>query len=234
MKKLRAWAWRIFCLVTGTPHAVRAAGRILRREFGHGASVRRREPVDARGREIPWFTYPAIEYLGQLYFSDKSVFEFGAGNSTLFWVRTAGRVVSVEHDPVWFERVRGRTHGMAHATITHAADPAAYVQALRNEPGLFDVIVVDGIERPACCAAALERLRPGGFVILDNADWHHRCAALLRAGGLIEVDFSGFGPINDYTWTTSLFLHREFAFRPRLERQPAHGIGSQPIFEREP
>jgi hypothetical protein len=31
---------------------------------------------------------------------------------------------------------------------------------------------------------------------------------------MIQVDFFGFGPINDYTWTTSIFFSRDFDFKP--------------------
>jgi hypothetical protein len=42
--------------------------------------------------------------------------------------------------------------------------------------------------------------------------------------GYIEIDFHGFGPINDYTWTTSLFLDREIALEPK-SIQPTIPIG---------
>lgn len=209
-----------------------SAWRILSRRFGYARSVRREEPLDGEGREIPWFTYPAIEYLNQLDFSDRTVFEFGAGNSSLYWSRRAARVVSIEHNRAWFARLRPRLP--ANHELHLIEDPAAYPQALARQPDRFDVIVIDGIERRACCAAAVAQLRPGGLLILDNSDWHHRCAGVLREAGLLEVDFAGFGPINGYTWTTSLFFHREFAFRARGDRQPRHGIGSLPHREEAP
>ena len=39
---------------------------------------------------------------------------------------------------------------------------------------------------------------------------------------------SGFGPINDYTSTTSFYFDRRFAFLPKQGRQPVPGIGSRP------
>ncbi len=92
--------------------------------------------------------------------------------------------------------------------------------------------MIDGVERRAACDEALHKLRLA-VIILDNSDWHHHCAARLRAGGLLEVDFAGFGPINGYTWTTSLFFHREFAFGQKKSRQPVHGIGAIPCLEPE-
>ena len=39
---------------------------------------------------------------------------------------------------------------------------------------------------------------------------------------------TGFAPINDYTCTTSFYLHRSFAFKALRDRQPMPGIGGHP------
>jgi hypothetical protein len=71
-------------------------------------------------------------------------------------------------------------------------------------------------------------LRPGGMIVLDNSDWFPLTAAALRDYDLIEVDMSGFGPINDSAWTTSLFFHRSFAVSPRYGRLPLSPVGGVP------
>ena len=147
-----------------------------------------------------------------------------AASAPVRWFYGATRVVSVEHDRIWYERLRARLP--AGHELHLVEDPGEYPRVLARYAERFDVIVVDGIMRRACCAAAVAQLAPGGLVILDNADWHHRCAAVLRGAGLLEVDFAGFGPVNGYTWTTSLFFQREFAVRTRDTEQPQHGIGS--------
>ncbi len=59
------------------------------------------------------------------------------------------------------------------------------------------------------------------MIILDNSDWYKNTAKLLRDKlDLIEVDFHGFGPINNYTWTTSIFFSRNFRFSPINDIQP--------------
>lgn len=59
----------------------------------------------------------------------------------------------------------------------------------------------------------------------DNCDWYVEAARYLRNAGLLQVDLSGFGPINNYTWVTSLFFKRDFDFQPRNPNQPEHVIG---------
>src|SRR3982751_5308136 len=52
--------------------------------------------------EQPWITFPAIDILEKVTDKDAKVFEYGGGGSTLFFVKRAGEVVTVEHDAVWF------------------------------------------------------------------------------------------------------------------------------------
>ena len=68
-------------------------------------SVRENAALDANG-PVPWFTYPAIRQLARMIRADWRVLEFGSGNSTLWWAQRVAAVVSVEHDPVWVERLR--------------------------------------------------------------------------------------------------------------------------------
>jgi hypothetical protein len=63
-------------------------------------------PVDGNGQPLPWFTYAAIEFLQQIVRPDDRIFEYGAGNSTLWWQGKVAEVYSVEHDILWCERLR--------------------------------------------------------------------------------------------------------------------------------
>jgi hypothetical protein len=65
------------------------------------------------------------------------------------------------------------------------------------------------------------------MIILDNSDWYKETSKYLRDElDLIEVDFHGFGPINNYTWTTSIFLSRNFSFKPINNIQPHFSIAA--------
>jgi SAM-dependent methyltransferase len=63
-------------------------------------------PVDANHAPLPWFTYPSQTALKQIVHPNFRVFEFGCGNSSLWWSSFAKEVVSVDHDPGWIERLR--------------------------------------------------------------------------------------------------------------------------------
>jgi hypothetical protein len=203
--------------------------RSLLFDYAHLASVRTRTCVDSSGGPIPWYTYPAIEYLKQLDFRDRTVFEFGSGSSTLFWAALARRVVSVEDDAEWYRQMAPRVPGNCQLILE--TDLGEYARAIMRTGERYDVIVVDGAARGKtrikCSRTALDHLRDGGMIILDNSDWLPESARLLREAGLIQVDMTGFVPISSATGTTSFFLHRAFAFSPRGPRQPMPGPGAR-------
>jgi hypothetical protein len=204
------------------------AARSLWFDYAHVRSAAMHQAVDADGQAVPWYTYPAIEYLRQLDFSSKTVFEYGSGNSTLFWGASASRVVSAEEDEAWYATLKPKVP--ANCELILETDLARYVDVIRRYADGFDVIVVDGASRGRtrlkCSRAALECLRPGGLIILDNSDWLPESSRVLRESGLIQVDMTGFVPINGHTQTTSLFFHREFVTLPKGGRLPQPGPGA--------
>ena len=195
--------------------------QILEKGQGHATSRRTQTCVDAAGQPIPWFTYPAIEYLRQFDLRDRRVFEWGSGNSSLFLAQRTKEVRSIEHDRAWAERATEKLSNLRVEWVP----PDAYAEAIDRDDSIYDLIVVDAVERPRCAAAALKHLAPGGLVILDNADWFPNSAKTLREAGLLQVDMHGFGPINDYTWTTSFFFSRDCHLEPLGGLQPHPPIG---------
>lgn len=72
-------------------------------EYGHLRSRNLGLPVASNGDQLPWYTYPVIEFLSQLDFSKKLVFEFGSGNSSKYWAKRARSITSVENDVAWHQ-----------------------------------------------------------------------------------------------------------------------------------
>lgn len=52
-------------------------------DYGQFLSIWKQNPEFSAGEEVPWYTYPAIEYLSHLDLSGFRVFEYGSGNSTI-------------------------------------------------------------------------------------------------------------------------------------------------------
>jgi len=198
--------------------------KILSIDFGQYQTMRRWDCVDVNDTPIPWYSYPAIEYIKQLDFSNKIIFEYGSGNSTCFWAGCCKKLISVEDKREWYNKIKGKVPDNVEYHLLEQSQ--AYIMSINKCPNEFDVIIIDGGHRYECAVEALGKLRDDGFIILDNSDWNEETSQLLRESDLIEVDMSGFGPINSYTWTTSFYFRRNVRLTPAYDRQPIHGIGS--------
>jgi predicted O-methyltransferase YrrM len=191
-----------------------------------------RSPLDD---EIPWICFSAIDFLYTALRPDMTVFEYGTGGSTLFWARRVRQVYAVEHDRAWYERVRdvvmkqgcrnvdlrlceptvavgnidspASLDGFASGDmIYHGYSFETYVRSIESFPDhSFDVVLIDGRARPACFAHAHPKLRPGGYLILDNPERPHYYSVhdTLRCAGWPCFEFHGPVPsIPNFSETT--------------------------------
>lgn len=198
---------------------------ILQEKHGQLRSMEEMLPVGPGGEPIPWYTYPALEQLAQFDFSGCSVFEYGCGHSSLWWASRAARVTSVDHDSKWLELVAARAP--QNLLLRAEAEQGSYVGSIREAGGPYDVIVIDGRWRLACAGEAPEQLKPGGLIVFDNSDWYVEAPGALIRQGFCRFDYSGFGPINNYCWTTSLLCRADLRL-PRVAQfvAPVGGLTS--------
>lgn len=215
-------------ILTTKARGVLQLGNALLLQYGWLRSRREGKPVDAQGSPLPWITYPCIDFLKQLDFTERSVFEWGSGYSTLFWSKKAKRIVSVEADPSWYEIVKRTTPSNCDVRLT-PRELHSYVGVIEESKDEFDVVSIDGPGdfRPACAHAAIKHLKRGGMILLDNSDQSLITAQILRNADLIQVDFTGFVPGVGYPHTTSIFFHRSYCFQPLDGVQP-HPSVAQP------
>ena len=191
------------------------------REYGLWRSRQEQRGVDKDGRPVPWYTFAAIEYLSSLDWSNQTVFEYGCGQSTLWWSVRAKSVTAVEHNADWHRQVSET----APENVTLLLKTDDYVQAIDGR-GSFNVIIIDGISRSRndCAVLAPEHLAPGGVIIFDNSDRYPEACHYLRDQGLLQIDFHGPVPMGAQTNTTSLLLHREFTPVPAGGRLPVDSL----------
>ena len=174
------------------------------------------------------YTYPAIEYLAQLDFADRTILEIGSGQSTLWWARRAKAVTAVEHDDQWVKRLQDAALPNVDCRFARREDIATgrdYLAVLPPDTQ-YDVLALDGLHYYECAAAARTLVRTGGVLILDNADFYPATCALLRDQGFLQVDMAGFKPCHTDTQVTSLFFDRAFDIGPR-GRQPLPCVGGK-------
>lgn len=113
---------------------------------------------DRYGVKMPWYTYPCLKWLDGLDLKDKDVFEYGIGYSTDWYLSRGAKVYGVESNLDW---VRPEPE------FYYTDNPIIYVSRILNLH-LFDIVIVDGIYRDDCVAVAINRIKPGGYLICDN------------------------------------------------------------------
>jgi len=196
--------------------------------YGWWKSYSQQACLDKDNNPIPWITYPCIDFLAQFDFSDKTVFEYGGGYSTLFWSKRVQKIVSVESDKVWYDFIKPKMPDNCELVLS-SSEAKEYAGQIANFQK-FDIIVIDGpgSSRPICAQIATQYLAPGGMVILDNSDLWQKSASILRADtDFIQVDFTGFTPLSGHASTTSIFLRRDIRLKPLNGAQP-HKSVAQP------
>lgn len=195
--------------------------KIIDEGYGNKTSSIDRKSVTASREPIPWFTYPCIEYLNQLDLKEKSILEWGIGNSTLYFAKRCKRIISIEHNKEWYDII---THNLPDNSKGYLVNEEEYPNYPKKLNEKFDIIIVDGIKRFDCIRTGVDVLDTGGMIIFDNSDRNPEYCQFLRKQNLIQIDFHGFGPIVNFTTTTSIFLTREVNFEP-LTVQPLIPIG---------
>ena len=127
--------------------------------------------------ERPWIVPAAIGWLRRRTRSDWSILELGSGRSTVWFARRAGRVLSFEDDEYWYGRTRDRLGelglGNVDFRLMAIEDLPSEVEALPDDA--FDLVVVDFLEAPTVTRIdvvkpAMKKVRPGGYLLLDDSD----------------------------------------------------------------
>lgn len=192
--------------------------------LGWQESARKRVPVDQGSRPIPWWTYAATAYFENWLKPEVRVFEFGAGNSTLWLADRVASVTSVEHDASWADRIRAKAPKNSEVISAafsgdgfECSESDPYVRAYADRVGAdgFDVVVVDGVARLTCVDMFLSS-NPSNeaLLILDNSDRRRYRPAIsrLHEAGFGRIDFFGPVPIVGSFSSTSFFSRRLSAF----------------------
>jgi predicted O-methyltransferase YrrM len=130
-----------------------------------------------RTPERPWMVPASVGWLRRQIRSGWSILELGSGRSTVWYARRAGRVLSFEDNEFWHGRTRERLEeaGLVNVDLRLRAieDFAGEVASLPD--AAFDLVVVDFLEAPEvtrmdCIRPARDKVRPGGYLLLDDSD----------------------------------------------------------------
>jgi hypothetical protein len=169
--------------------------------------LQRRRPLS---HPVPWLTFDATRAICAALPPGARVFEFGAGNSTIFWARRAASVCSVEDDAGWMALLNAKLKELriSNTHVLHETEMQAYVHTIGAWPDEhFDLVIVDGAWRRECVAAAVRHVKKGGMLVVDNTDWHWFRAERLAGipPGWRRRVYAGYAPMIGYKSETTVF-----------------------------
>jgi hypothetical protein len=168
-------------------------------------SIYTKKSVDKRNNPIPWMTYPFFDFINERLSNDFTLFEYGSGNSTLYWAKRLKKVISVEHDIEWYEMMRKIIPCNVNYRFVLINENYANSIALTEEK--FDIIVIDGRKRVECAKIAPKFLNSAGIIIWDNSFRmkYKEGINFLEKEGYKHIDFAGLNPLGNVKTVTSVF-----------------------------
>ena len=75
------------------------------KEAGWINSLIKNESCDQNDHPLPWVTYPFIDFIRIRLRKNYHIFEYGSGNSTLFYSKHVSSITSVEHNKEWYDKL---------------------------------------------------------------------------------------------------------------------------------
>lgn len=175
-------------------------------EEGWFKSYYSKKAVDKFGAPIPWLTYSFIHFINRRLTKEMSIFEYGAGNSTIWFAQRVKKIISVENDEKWVEALKPSLPSNSELVVRNI-DDMKYAKASLERNEKYDVIIIDGRDRTNCTMYCLNALNEKGIIIFDNTQVEDYAEAIqfIINNGFRKIDFTGTLPIVAYNNTTTIF-----------------------------
>jgi hypothetical protein len=176
-------------------------------ELGWTKSFYKMQSIDRNGNPIPWCTYSFINFIGERLNLNQNIFEFGSGNSTLWYAKKVKSILAVEHDNEWIKQIRPKLPENAKILFKELDSNGEYAKAASNSGENYDIIIIDGRDRNNCVYQSIKVLNEAGVIVFDNSQIAEYAESLqfLKNEGFKRIDFKGLCPTVAHINTTSIF-----------------------------
>lgn len=181
------------------------------KQVGYYQSIVKNASVDQEGNPIPWISYPLFSFIKERVQSDFKVFEWGSGNSTLWWEKNVKKVIAVENDKSWFNKVKNSlTKEQSEILFIKLEYGGDYSKAI-NKFHDIDIAIVDGRDRVNCAINAVESLSKAGVIIWDDTEreYYKEGFNYLKSKGFKYITFAGIKGIEDRPSYSSVFYRED-------------------------
>jgi len=127
-----------------------------------------------------WTSYPLHQFLDSLNLENKSVLEFGSGGSTAFFLKRKAILHTFEHSQEWINKLKckmGRRPNWQPLLVKYVSrevDNSGFIHYFEGikdiDESSLDLVLVDGRHRVECIRAVISKVKPEGYIILDDSD----------------------------------------------------------------
>ena len=184
------------------------------KEWNWVKSVKLKQSIGKNEEPIPWFTYPFIEFLKKRVNKNLKVFEYGSGNSTIWFAKRVDSIISVEHNEKWYNKIKDLIPPNAKVLFNNFQKENEYHQIIKSIPEKFDIIIVDAIDRINCLKVAKDHLSEKGVIILDNSNRKEYSEGInyLLNHNFKKIDFVGMTSSITTSSATTIFYKTDNCF----------------------
>lgn len=206
MKLIKKIAWKILYKIRlADIFQLKLASSL--KDDGWFISFYKKESVDGLNNPIPWCTYSFIKFIEPRLTKKFNVFEYGAGNSTIWYAQRVEKIFSVEHDQSWASSIKKKLPLNATLILKNLSMDGDYAKSILESGEIYDLVIIDGRDRNNCIKYAVKKLADEGVIIFDNSqlDDYKDGLEYLRMCGFKELKFTGNLPIVPNNNTTSIF-----------------------------
>lgn len=178
-------------------------------ESGWFKSYIEQKVIDGAGNPLPWMNYPMISFLEERVPAGLTIFEYGCGFGTLWWAKKAKRVVTVEHNKIWYESMLKNLPDNVRAIFRPLETGGEYCKTVAQIQNVqFNIIIIDGRDRVNCALHCAPSLADDGVIIFDDTDREAYIDGRthLKNIGFKELKLTGIKPmVLSVGTSTSLF-----------------------------
>jgi len=178
------------------------------KENGWSKSFIHKKSIDKNGNPIPWLTYSFLDFIQPRLNKNFVMFEYGCGNSTLWFASFVQHIDSVEHEKNWFDLIKNQVPKNVQLMFKELQS-VDYEKSILSTQNYYDIVLIDGRKRLECIKFAIQKLKEDGILILDNSECYPEIFEFMNSHGFKEIGFSGIPPIVPLKTTTSVFYKNE-------------------------
>lgn len=210
----------------------------LAKHIGQYNSLKKEKPVDSYGNPLPWITYPCIEYLNQFDFSNETIFEYGSGGSTKWFLRKkCKKIISIENEQFWYQKLVEESKNSKNLFPVFAKNIDDFIQNKEVYDSSIIFIDCDSIYRKKVLESLYKNIEKDNtnikLIIIDDVDKTNLQGGKIDkivfeiANSLdwIQVDFMGFRPFNRTYASTTILINPLKKCKRNYKIEPLSAFG---------